>query len=379
MSVRLMVEPADLPVDAVRQHFAGRTAAPTTIRNYTKALQGWLAYCANGLGERRRTGLPMNMDDPDLLAWAVFLDADGMSQNTVNGYTRCANRVVKHSGKPARELTASDVTQFFTDAQARSRAQGKKGVTRSYRAALMTAVRSFAKWKGMEDPTKGMKSRGSDSVRHVPIHREDLKTLLFRAEQEAESENDQTAAMARTMRAMLLLMSGAGLRISETLRVSPHHLRHEGMEWSLRLVDSKGRQDLPDVWQPVPEAVAYYLRANFEPYETIAPYADWNGNKASLAFCGWTLKHGVVTSAHKLRAFYATDLYRRRQDIVWVQTMMRHKKIETTRGYIHHVTSVEHRTTMNDLMNDLITPRHDQNIIPLRRPAAEPLRPAAEA
>ncbi|MET8603071.1 site-specific integrase [Streptomyces rubiginosohelvolus] len=376
MVARLNVEPGQLPADAVARHFEGRPAAPTTVRNYTKALAAWFEYCHNGLAERRRDGLPADMNDPDLLEWAAFLDADGMAPNTVGGYTRCTNRVVKHSGNPARELTRKDVVAYLEHLQARARAQGKNGITRSYRAALMTSVRSFCKFAGLEDATDGLKSRGADSVRHVPIPREDLKNLLFRAEQEMHSEDPATYAMGRTMRAMLLLMSGGGLRISETYRVSPAHLRHENHEWRLRLVQAKGRRDLPDVWQPVPEAVAHFLLANFQPHEMIAP-ADWNGNKASLAFCGWTMKHGVVTSAHKLRAFYATDLYRRRPDIVWVQTMMRHAKVETTRGYIHHVPDAEHRSTMNALMDDLITPPTNENVIPLQRPETVPLRPVA--
>lgn len=377
MTIRLCVEPGQLPPDAVARHFEGRRAAPTTVRNYTKAFAAWNDYCHNGLSERKRDGLPADMSDPDLLRWAAFLDADGMSRNTVSGYTRCTNRVVKHSGKPARELTRDAVLAYLEHLQARARAQGKNGITRSYRGALMTSIRSFCKFAGLPKITEGMKSRGVDAVRHMPIPREDLKNLLFRADQEMASDDPYTAGTGRTLRAMLLLMSGAGLRISETVKVSPSHLRHEDHEWRLRLVQSKGRENLPDVWQPVPEAVAHFLLSSFERFETIG-LADWNANKASLAFCGWTMKHGVVTSAHKLRAFYATDLYRRKQDIVWVQTMMRHKKVETTRGYIHHVPNVDHRSTVNALMDDLITPANHVNVIPLR-PAVEPLRPAAEA
>lgn len=141
-------------------------------------------------------------------------------------------------------------------------------------------------------------------------------------------------------RAMLAAMYGAGLRVSEVVRLSP-----KGITWShgtLKVRSSKGARDR-DV--PVSAETLAWFRAWAEkrPRRARHFFCTLAGGKVSARYV-WgmvkrlarraELKRADDVSPHVLRHTYATDLLDRGFTLPEVQQLLGHAQVTTTKVYL---------------------------------------------
>lgn len=162
------------------------------------------------------------------------------------------------------------------------------------------------------------------------------------------TEGDDTWISKRNL-ALLELMYGAGLRVSELVSIDEKNLK-EKPGW-VRII-GKGRKER---WVPIPETTLYkikdYLsaRPNSEDHED-ALFLNARGTrlnersvarilakqiwKASQMFPEWVDANRKV-SPHALRHSYATHLLSAGADLRSIQELLGHSRLSTTQRYTH--------------------------------------------
>lgn len=137
--------------------------------------------------------------------------------------------------------------------------------------------------------------------------------------------------------ALVQLLVGAGLRISEALGADTQHLRREGAEWYLYVV-RKGSEDRVPVQVPVEavRAVRVYLGARKGPL-----FVDRSGNRLSRRAAAKKVQSAAIragikdrnVSPHSLRHTATTLALDAGVPIRDVQVQMGHSSTETTARY----------------------------------------------
>ena len=140
-------------------------------------------------------------------------------------------------------------------------------------------------------------------------------------------------------RALLLTIYGAGLRVSEAVRLKPSHI--ESRRMMIRVEDGKGRKDrytiLPDIllkelkvyWKACrPKAWLFYGRDPLEPMPVGTAQKIYFLTKKKAGISGG---RGI----HTLRHCFATHLLDAGTDINTIKKLMGHSSIKTTFGYLH--------------------------------------------
>ncbi|MFJ2869815.1 tyrosine-type recombinase/integrase [Streptomyces sp. NPDC087298] len=374
LSHSLGVPPEELPHDAVARHFMGRDdGAPSTCRNYGISLKQWHRWVKS---ERQQaTGKPQRApegaDHPDIQRWVSRL-APRVAHGTVNGYRRDVCAIMRLSGHGPREITEDDVLDYLAACQVSVIASKGTPMKASYYNRILSSVKSLCFELRLPNVTEFIHRARRDKKRHKAIDRGDLQHLVTCALQDRQSPNPLVADMGRRMYTVSKLMSSMGLRISEASAVRPADLVQVDGRWCIEAeaVTVKGQEHLGSVFLPVTDAVFEDLTTNYQLTERITP-EDWTADKASKKFSGYALGKGVTTTAHKLRAYYATNLYYQSQfNIMLVMRRMRHSDFATTAGYISDLDTAEERILVSTFDDDLVmVPDHPQNVVPLARAA----------
>lgn len=140
-------------------------------------------------------------------------------------------------------------------------------------------------------------------------------------------------------RALLLTVYGAGLRVSEAVKLKPHHI--ESARMMIRVEDGKGRKDrytiLPEML--LKELKLYWKACRpgkwlFYGRDPMKPMPIGTGQKIyylTKEKAGITVGRGI----HTLRHCFATHLLENGTDIYTIKKLMGHSSIKTTYGYIH--------------------------------------------
>lgn len=226
-------------------------------------------------------------------------------------------------------------------------AQSKRAGLHSASLALrLSSLRSFLDWMVYQgtltaNPAKGVSTPRSG--RHLPknIDVDDVDRLL---------NIDSSDPLAIRDRAMLELMYGAGLRLSELVGLDCRMLNLESGEVWVMGKGSKERK-LP-IGRTAIEWVNRWLemRQWFEP-ETDALFISKHGNRISVRnvekrFAEWGVKQGISShiNPHKLRHSFATHMLESSGDLRAVQELLGHANLTTTQIYTHldfqHLASV---------------------------------------
>lgn len=140
-------------------------------------------------------------------------------------------------------------------------------------------------------------------------------------------------------RALLLTIYGAGLRVSEAVRLKPEHIESSVM--MIRVEDGKGRKDrytiLPETllkelkiyWSACrPGKWLFFGRDPLEPMPTGTAQKIYYLTKKKVGITGG---RGI----HTLRHCFATHLLENGTDIYTIKKLMGHSSIKTTFGYLH--------------------------------------------
>ncbi|MCX8958991.1 tyrosine recombinase XerC [Erwinia psidii] len=226
---------------------------------------------------------------------------------------------------------------------ARSRRTGLKPASLALR---LSALRSFLDWLTDQGVLKANPARGiatPAAPRHLPknIDVDEVDRLL------AIDPNDPLAVRDR---AMLEIMYGAGLRLSELVGIDTGHLDlASGEVW----VVGKGSKErrLP-IGRMAVQWIDHWLemRDLFMP-EDNAVFLSKQGKRISVRnvqkrFAEWGVKQGISSHIHphKLRHSFATHMLESSGDLRAVQELLGHANLSTTQIYTHldfqHLASV---------------------------------------
>lgn len=213
-------------------------------------------------------------------------------------------------------------------------------------ALRLSALRSFLDWQVSQGALKANPAKGiatPRAPRHLPknIDVDEVNQLL---------DIDLNDPLAVRDRAMLEVMYGAGLRLSELVIMDCRHLDlTTGEVW----VVGKGSKErrLP-IGRMAVQWIEHWLvlRDVFAPQDD-AVFLSSQGKRISVRnvqkrFAEWGVKQGVTSHIHphKLRHSFATHMLESSGDLRAVQELLGHANLSTTQIYTHldfqHLASV---------------------------------------
>lgn len=268
----------------------------------------------------------------------------GMSPNTVASY---ASDVAAFLGTmPDADLARidrEDVLAYLADVQA-------SGLSKRSQARLVSALRSFFKWTVLEGERKENPCDGIETPklgRYLPavLSVEEVTAIL-------ESVDTRNAAGLRD-RAILEMLYGCGLRVSEAVRLRISDIFFE--EGFVRIIGKGDKQRIVPLGEVAAEAVLTYLREvpRSGGGETDFLFLNRNGKPLSrVSMFQLVKKQAMVAGIHKeisphtFRHSFATHLIENGADLRVVQEMLGHESILTTEIYTHIDTSLWQRTVL---------------------------------
>ncbi|WP_058911785.1 tyrosine recombinase XerC [Entomohabitans teleogrylli] len=222
----------------------------------------------------------------------------------------------------------------------------RAGLQASSLALRLSALRSFFDWMVSQGEMKANPAKGVSAPkapRHLPknIEVDDVNQLL---------DIDINDPLAVRDRAMLEVMYGAGLRLSELVNMDCRHLDlATGEVW----VMGKGSKERR---VPIGRSAVTWLEHWFDLRELFGPEDDAvflskQGKRISARnvqkrFSEWGIKQGLSSHVHphKLRHSFATHMLESSGDLRAVQELLGHANLSTTQIYTHldfqHLASV---------------------------------------
>ncbi|QKJ89149.1 Tyrosine recombinase XerC [Paramixta manurensis] len=226
---------------------------------------------------------------------------------------------------------------------ARSRRAGLQPASLALR---LSALRSFLDWQVAQGKLKANPAKGiatPRAPRHLPknIDVDEVNQLL---------EIDLNDPLAVRDRAMLEIMYGAGLRLSELVGIDCRHLDLASGEVWVMGKGSKERR-LPIGRTAVTWLEHWLALRDFFAPEDEAVFLSSQGRRISVRnvqkrFAEWGIKQGVSSHVHphKLRHSFATHMLESSGDLRAVQELLGHANLSTTQIYTHldfqHLASV---------------------------------------
>ena len=284
--------------------------------------------------------------DPLLTDWlATLRHQRRLSPHTLRAYHDDAARfldfLVFHSGGPVtidvlRSLRPADVRAFIT--ARRKQGLGPRGVQRA-----LAAARSFFRHLQRANLADGtaVQAVRSPRIPHSlprPLSESDAMRVI------GEANREERSWMAARNTALITLLYGTGLRISEALGLKRSDAT---LGEKLTIIGKGGKERIVPVIAPVRESIARYLRCcPHDPGRDGALFLSGKGmpmrpREAQRIMQDMRSRLGLPTSAtpHALRHSFATHLLQNGGDLRAVQELLGHASLSTTQKY----TEVEER------------------------------------
>jgi len=296
------------------------TASPTT-RNETKECEPTLV-------------------DSDARLLSQFADSQlverGLSANTISAYNRDLRSFIKSFENPDSNLldvTRSDVMNCLAS-------KVKDGSSARSAARLLSALRRFYAWCLREnlidhDPTA--------QIRSPKMGRPLPKVLTEREVEALLDAPDVGSDIGLRDRAMLELLYGCGLRVSELVGLTVDQVRVQ--QGVLRVWGKGNKERLLPLGELSIEWVKRYLK-NARPAlmrkRTDALFLSTRGQAMTRQTFWYRIRaHGLAAgiktqlSPHILRHAFATHLVNNNADLRVVQLLLGHSNLSTTQIYTH--------------------------------------------
>jgi integrase/recombinase XerD len=271
--------------------------------------------------------------DPDAERFLLLLAAR-RSPRTVEAYRRDLAALAGWLGRATTDVTADELARW----QASLRADGLAASTIARRTA---AVRAFCKHQQL----LGLRSDNPAAGLESPKRTRKLPRTLSAAEAERLVDAAQgVTPRAMRDRALVELLYGAGLRVSEALGLEKASVDLD--ERLVRVIGKGGKERLVPLGRPAAEAVRRYLALG-RPHldRRHRPNLFLNARGGALTRAGAFLvlrrlaeKAGLDPTRihpHLLRHSFATHLLEGGADLRSVQEMLGHADLGTTELYTH--------------------------------------------
>ena len=277
-------------------------------------------------------------------ALARWLDSEravrGRSDHTITAYQGDLLAFLSflggHHGTPALPGTLGALTQ--SDMRGFAAAERARGLSARSLARRMSAVRSFLRWLSDREGFDASRALSSRSPRYRRSLPRPIAPDQARAVLELASEGHRTPWVAARDAAVLTLLYGLGLRISEALAL-------DGRDWpfgeALRIRGKGGKERVVPVLPVARQAVAAYLRQCPWPLGPGDPlFRGVRGGRlgqAPIQSAMATLRQSLglpeTATPHALRHSFATHLLAAGGDLRTIQQLLGHASLSTTQVY----------------------------------------------
>lgn len=277
-------------------------------------------------------------DSPLYEASARFLDYLGaqcrLSPATLLNYRRQLEAIIPLAAEVGlqswQQCDAAVVRALVT----RSRRQGLGAASLALR---LSALRSFFDWQVSQGELSANPAKGAPAPkmpRHLPknIDVDEVNRLL---------DIDPGDPLAVRDRAMLEVMYGAGLRLSELVNLDIKHLDLDSGE--ARVMGKGSKERRVPIGRSAVTWIAHWLdlRGLFATDDD-ALFLSTRGRRISARnvqkrFAQWGIKQGMNSHLHphKLRHSFATHILESSGDLRGVQELLGHASLSTTQIYTH--------------------------------------------
>ncbi|QFT94322.1 Tyrosine recombinase XerC [Roseovarius sp. THAF9] len=264
----------------------------------------------------------------------------GASDHTLDAYARDVSGflafITQHKGESQglgalAKLTVSDMRAWM--AFTRGRDVGARSLARK-----LSAVKSFFRWLAERDgvdPAAVLAARAPKFQRKLP---RPLSPDAAREVIETTEAQHPTTWIAARDQAVITLLYGCGLRISEALGLTGHALP---VGDSLRIIGKGGKERIVPVIAPARAALARYLDLCPYPTEPDTPlFRGARGGALSpravqklMASVRMQLGLPATATPHAMRHSFATHLLNAGGDLRAIQELLGHASLSTTQAY----------------------------------------------
>lgn len=275
----------------------------------------------------------MTSPDPDVQSFLLSLAAR-RSPRTVDAYRRDLGALSAFRGGRVREASVADLERWVAGMRA-------SGLAPSTISRRVSAVRAYFRHLILI----GTETENPAASLQLPRRTKKLPRALSPAETERLIEAASgTMPRARRDRALVELLYGAGLRVSEAVGLQKSGVDLD--ERIVRVVGKGGKERLVPLGRPAAEAVRRYLALG-RPHldRRYRPELFLNARGGALTRAGAFLvlrklaeKAGLEPGRvhpHLLRHSFATHLLEGGADLRSVQEMLGHADLGTTERYTH--------------------------------------------
>ncbi len=297
--------------------------------------------------EGQREGLQVSEDVAEAIAgWLTYLGAERRyADNTLEAYERDTRQFFSFLGAHWREavslgslnaLTAQDFRAFM--AARRDDGTGSRSLART-----LSALRSLFRYL---ERTGALQNRAVLTVAlpklppRLPKPLTEVKARDVMDEAVIDGEMSEHPWTGARNQAVLLLLYGSGLRISEALSLNRKDAPLPPRD-VLRIKGKGGRERLTPVLPVAQSAVAVYLEKCPHSLEPTSPlFVGVKGGRLNprivqllIARLRNNLGLPITATPHALRHSFATHLLSRGADLRVIQELLGHASLSTTQGY----------------------------------------------
>ncbi len=268
----------------------------------------------------------------------------GMSPNTVASYCHDVEGFLVWCEVEPKAVTTADIEAYLGKVTA-------DGLSKRSTARLLSSLRSFFTWCVEEGE---IKDNPCDRV-DAPKLGKYLPAVLSVKEVEAILDSvDLKAQFGKRNRAILEVLYGCGLRVSEAANLRISHIHMD--EGFVDVIGKGNKQRLVPLGEVAADAIRAYLEDR--PVPASAAYEDYLflnrfGKPISRVSLFNLVKDQAMAagvqkeiSPHTFRHSFATHLIENGADLRIVQEMLGHESILTTEIYTHIDTSTWHKMVL---------------------------------
>ena len=279
-----------------------------------------------------------------LSAWLVHLEHERRaSPRTLRAYGDCVSPylafIETHRGETLSLGAMSTITAAEVRAYLASRVQGERPLSPRSLSQALSAIRSFHNWldRRMDLPNPSLALVRGPKVKPGvprPVTEDQAFGLIEEAASDLEREDWEVARDS----AVLTLLYGCGLRISEALSLT---LAHTPIQGTVRITGKGQKTRLVPVLPAVTEAIDQYLATlPFKLNPDDALFRAKRGGAYSPRHAQALMQNlrgrlGLPDSAtpHALRHAFATHLLGAGADLRAIQELLGHASLSTTQRY----------------------------------------------
>ena len=245
----------------------------------------------------------------------------GMAERTRETYLAAVARLARHYRRPPDQLSPQEVQAYLVH------------MLREEQLAWSTCSIAVHAFRFLYHTTLGR----PEATFTIPGAKQPkrLPEILSPAEVRRVLES----TVNRKQRALLATTYGAGLRVSEVVRLQLRHL--DAARGSLRVEQGKGARDRDTLLSPrlLAELRAYWRQ--YRPADWLFPARDgkrpMDSSTAQKFYYAAKRQAGITKRGgiHALRHAFATHLLEAGTDLPTIQRLLGHRDIGTTMRYLH--------------------------------------------